>query len=73
MLSTALRRRGMEVPADHVAQFLYEGEVIGVVWGSSDPLEGQEDISVLEVFYSASNLCVLRYPLVLPVFPLAQL
>ena len=41
----------MEIPADHVAQFFYEGEVIGVVWGSSDPLEDQEDISVWEVFF----------------------
>ena len=73
MLSIALRRRGMEIPADHVAQFLYEGEVIGVVWGSSDPLEGQEDISVWEVFFSASNLCIHRCPLAIPAFPLAQL
>ena len=70
-LSIALCRRGIQIPADRVAQFFYEGEVIGVVWCTKD--DEEEQVPILEVFHSASNLSFVRFPLVLTALPFATL
>ena len=68
----SLRRKGMHLLADNIAQFFYAGEVIGVVWSSCPP-QGEKDWSLLELFYASTNHSFFRQSLTLPEFPFAKL